>query len=81
MARLVVLKPISGPPKSLIPASERMVELVIMVFQGRIISSRSVAQHFGISLRTAHRDIARIAFLLDVCGEHHYRLSPQYRHR
>lgn len=61
-----------------ISSADRMVEIVLLLCQGKKISSIYLAQYFNVSVRTTRRDLSRIAWLLEPCDNSQYKLNSEW---
>ena len=58
---------------------ERLIRLTMVLFYGQTISVRYIIRQFDVSPRTARRDLAQLAFVLESAGPHLWRLSPSLK--
>lgn len=59
--------------------AERLCHCVIMLCQGKTLSANLLTQQFGISSRTARRDLARMACITEPVSPGHWRLASALR--
>ncbi|EPT0781224.1 MULTISPECIES: DeoR family transcriptional regulator [Enterobacteriaceae] len=59
--------------------AERLCHCVIMLCQGKTLSVSQLTHRFGISARTARRDLARMACIMEPVSPGHWRLAPELR--
>lgn len=57
------------------PLIERLCEIFAVLYQGKIIDKAWLCEKFGITERTAYRDLARIGHILDQVSPGRYKLS------
>ncbi|HHJ4405173.1 TPA: DeoR family transcriptional regulator, partial [Citrobacter freundii] len=58
---------------------ERLIRLTMALFYGQTISVRYIIRQFDVSPRTARRDLAQLAFVLESAGPHRWRLAPSLK--
>ncbi|WP_414629785.1 DeoR family transcriptional regulator [Enterobacter cloacae] len=51
----------------------------MVLFYGQTISVRYIIRQFDVSPRTARRDLAQLAFVLESAGPHLWRLAPSLK--
>ncbi|ELW8975565.1 DeoR family transcriptional regulator [Yersinia enterocolitica] len=59
--------------------AERLCQCVILLCQDHTLTTAVLCARFGISERTAQRDLSRLARITEQTRPGHYRLSPLLR--
>ncbi|HEO1691220.1 TPA: DeoR family transcriptional regulator [Citrobacter freundii] len=58
---------------------ERLIRLTMALFYGQTLSVNYIIRQFDVSPRTARRDLAHLAFVLESAGPHRWRLAPSLK--
>ena len=78
MARMATMKA-SRCRQRVTGQGERLIRLTMALFYGQTISVRYIIRQFDVSPRTARRDLAQLAFVLESAGPHRSRLAPSLK--
>ncbi|MCU3508370.1 DeoR family transcriptional regulator, partial [Enterobacter hormaechei subsp. hoffmannii] len=78
MARMATMKA-SRCRQRVTGQGERLIRLTMVLFYGQTISVRYIIRQFDVSPRTARRDLAQLAFVLESAGPHRWRLAPSLK--
>ena len=78
MARMATIT-VSHRRKHVTGQGERLIRLTMALFYGQTLSVNYIIRQFDVSPRTARRDLAQLAFVLESAGPHRWRLAPSLK--
>jgi len=78
MARMATIT-VSHRRKHVTGQGERLIRLTMALFYGQTLSVNYIIRQFDVSPRTARRDLAHLAFVLESAGPHRWRLAPSLK--